>query len=836
MPRKLAYLVFLSLLSLPAAGQICSPPPVSIGLGGTPGSVMSADFDGDTHPDLAVSVENEDGTGRLDIHLGNGDGTFRTSSVETGIEGAGVLAPVAAQLGGGPGLDIVWGNRHCSPFALHVFLDNGDGTYADPISHEVSDPPGSVFITDLDGDTRNDLISGAEICHHYSVLRGRGGGDFDTEERYLGGDTTMSIFAADLDGEGGIDFVLANAWSQDLLVFMNGVLDASTAYFGGTDPRSVWLADLDGRNGPDMAVANSGSDDVSIFFNLGDGTFGRDVRYPVGEGPISIVAADLDGDSDLDLATTNEGSMDASLLLNRGDGSFAAEMRIAGGYRPVGMTAADFDGDGTGDLAVAGSGGLALFFHPADGRYSPYDTLPVVQEPDPEVAPGPGAIAVADLDGDGRPDLAVASWGSREVVIFSNGGDGTFPAPVRLPTTADVQPVGVVAADLDGADGDDLLVLLGPPGDFGRIWPLYNEGDGTFRTDMYYFLGRGSVEIVAADLDGTRGPDVAAANAGSEDVSVRLNDGDGTLGPLNTYPVGRAALGIAVADLDGTNGPDLVVASPEVGGRAITVLLNFGDGTFRPGIGYGEGRLSEAAAVDAADLDGDTRPDVVLAQSAGPVHVFLGDGQGSFARVDEYEAGPSPRDVLIHDLDGRDGPDILVAGHDQGVVSVLFNEGDGTFAEAVAYGAGNSPFSLAAADLDGIAGSEIVVANLLTHGLSVIGGCSGPDWLLRSDAIVSRDPLDPPLDEIFTGFGDFSLDLEGPDGRPGKGEGTGPAPPGSDDDDHAYLRGYDGAGWNDLDTAARSDPDRPLIFYEVTGEDPRLRVRRDRRGGIRVLY
>ena len=120
---------------------------------------------------------------------------------------------------------------------------------------------------------------------------------------------------------------------------------------------SIAIGDLNGDRVPDLAVANSESDNVSILLGVGDGTFADAAHYAAGDRPWSVAIGDLDGDQVPDLAVANQGSYpepgNASVLVGRGDGTFAAAAHYGAGFGPSSVAIADLDGDQVPDLAVA---------------------------------------------------------------------------------------------------------------------------------------------------------------------------------------------------------------------------------------------------------------------------------------------------------------------------------------------------------------------------------------------------------------------------------------------------------------------------------------------------
>ena len=195
-----------------------------------------------------------------------------------------------------------------------------------------------------------------------------------------------------------------------------------------------------------------------------------------------------------------------------------------------------------------------------------------------------GSACVADLNGDGKPDLAVVDGDS--VAILKNNGGGTFAAPVNFPLGGHAYPRSIIAADLDGDGKPDLVIAGGYIG--GIVTVLKNNGGGTFATPAVYGISGSYIltSVVAADLDGDGKLDLAVCDLGSGgQVYVLIGNGDGTLNPpdiFHMFPVGNGPFGVGPqsmcsADLDGDGDIDLAVADDASGGY-VAILKNDGNG------------------------------------------------------------------------------------------------------------------------------------------------------------------------------------------------------------------------------------------------------------------
>ncbi len=326
--------------------------------------------------------------------------------------------------------------------------------FGPPTDYAAGDNPRSVFIADLDGDGDNDLAVANEVSDNVSVLLNNGDGTFAPNVDYDAGDQPRSVFSADLDRDGDNGLAVANLSGHTASVLLNngdGTFAPKMDYSAGSVPTSVFIADLDGNGDNDLAVANI-SDAVSVLLNTGDGTFAPEVSYGAGDGPWSVFSADLDGDGDSDLAVANFTSDNVSVLLNNGDGTFAPKVHYAAGDQPLSVFSADLDGDGDNDLAVANftSDNVSVLLNNGNGRFAP--------SVDYQAAGLPYSVVSGDLDGDGDNDLAVSNWDGfpGNVSVLLNNGDGTF-AP-KVDYAAGDQPTSVFIADLDGDGDKDLAV------------------------------------------------------------------------------------------------------------------------------------------------------------------------------------------------------------------------------------------------------------------------------------------------------------------------------------------------------------------------------------------
>ena len=280
------------------------------------------------------------------------------------------------------------------------------------------------------------------MSQNVSVLLGQPGGGYVPDP--AGAPSAAgagAVAAADVNGDGRPDLLVPDYNSGGVTVLLGqagGGFAFESKPATGLNPRALALADFNGDGRPDMAVINRGSDSVTILLRQPLGGFAAPgAAIPVGSHPSGIVAADLNGDGLPDLGVANYTSGNVSLLLNAGGAGFVPDPAspLATGPSTLGIAAGDFDGDGRTDLAITNhdSNLLYVLLRRPGGGYAPDSSSPI------GLPVGPSGVAAGDLDGDGHPDLAVASDQANTVSVLLDrpptpAGNTTVTNPPVPPT------------------------------------------------------------------------------------------------------------------------------------------------------------------------------------------------------------------------------------------------------------------------------------------------------------------------------------------------------------------------------------------------------------------
>ena len=322
----------------------------------------------------------------------------------------------------------------CCTFNVPVLLGNGDGTFQPALNNYAGPNPSTVAVGDFNGDGKLDVaVHIASYTKNISVLLGQADGKFQPliQSSTVGG----FLVPGDFNSDGKLDLASANyvSFDQNSRTYTNGNLSvvlgngdgtfsAATAHSAGLHPFSVAVSDFNADGKFDLAVINFGdpysspqiNGSATVLLGRGDGSFNPSFNYSAGVASVSGVVGDFNGDGTQDLAVANLGSYyqgsftnsSVSVLLGKGDGIFQAAVNYDAGAAPVSLAVADFNGDGKPDLAVANynSTNVSVLLGQGDGTFQSPVSFRTGQIPQYS----PGSLALGDFDGDGRVDLAVA--------------------------------------------------------------------------------------------------------------------------------------------------------------------------------------------------------------------------------------------------------------------------------------------------------------------------------------------------------------------------------------------------------------------------------------------
>lgn len=737
--------------------------------------VVTGDFNGDGKPDLAVSnrcVSRDDCTqGSVGVLLGNGDGTYQPviNSNSGAVFGSMTLGDFNRDGNLDVALDSECLDTGCTNGAVEVLLGNGDGSFRPPVAYPSGGNSFSVESGDLNGDGKLDLIA-VTGSNTAAVLLGNGDGTFQAPSSVTtssaGGNS--AVYLGDFDGDNKLDLAVVSSscdatptCTRSVSVLLGNGDGTFRAPVGnqsvvGFNAQAVALADVNGDGKLDLAVVDAcvpstdtcTNESIEVFLGNGDGTFRPPESSPSLTNDVTSIAfADLNGDGKLDLGAVDSNAAQDTIMLGAGDGTFhASNIYETEGVSPLFGVFGDFNADGNIDLAVSNEcsdldctiGSVVALLGNGKGTFHapigyPASANSVLQ-----------SLAVADFNGDGRPDLAQSalifdsSSSLLSVTVFLGQTDGTFVPGVKSvvgPKGFDsFLPDPLVAGDFNQDGKTDLATVACSDqacNAFG-LAVLLGKGDGTFQppslsTPIIAFT------LTAGDFNGDGKLDLAGVTITCSDpficndsfVNILLGNGDGTFQDPVKYPfVGFHTGSMTVGDFNRDGNFDLVVANANCGQfdcptGTLTVLLGNGDGTFQTAVNYPSGDFG-AYSVAIGDFNKDGKADLAVSNlgacfffpcGSSSLGLLLGNGDGTFQAASILSSGPvgpaasDVRSIAAADLDGDGNLDLALSTR-----TVLLGNGDGTFKDPQSYNLGtNDGIAQVVADLNGDSKPDLAV-------------------------------------------------------------------------------------------------------------------------------
>ena len=371
-------------------------------------------------------------------------------------------------------------------------------------------------------------------------------------------------------------------------------------------------------------------------------------------GATQMLAADLNGDGRSDLILAQDGTSSFIWVVLAGS---------AGGFAPaapydVGITnsnhavaVGDLNADGKPDLVV----GSAILLNNGDGTFHAGAPYPY----NGQLGPSPGgSVSIGDFNGDGRPDLVYFAVHGGVQVVFGNG-DGTFVAGPLTPGSYSNTSIAVGDFNRDGKLDIAAYVRHPYSQDLQAVWTQLGRGDGTFgpplQTDISNVSRQAGQPFGTADFNGDGRLDLYLGTL------VLLGNGDGTFTALPShFSASRVELLVGVGDFNSDGKVDFVAS---VSYADLAIAFGNGDGTFTIGPVF---YATERSSLVAGDFNGDGKLDVAVGFSTDSVRLLLGDGKGHFATAESLESGGlGPTSIAVGDFN-RDGKiDLAVANPGQ---------------------------------------------------------------------------------------------------------------------------------------------------------------------------
>lgn len=647
--------------------------------------------------------------------------------------------------------------------------------------------------------------------------------DFSPSQSFATGPDPWSVASGDLDGDGKPELIIANRLSNNVSVCKNtttvgsiatGSFAARQDFATGTNPNAVCVADIDRDGRLDLIVANtnSSSNSVSVLRNTSVGgviSFAAKQDFTVGLNPISVTTGDIDGDGRPEIIVPNSGTNTISILRNLSvqgnitSSSFAAKQDYTVGTTPYAVSVGDLDGDGKFDLAIVNAISNTISVMRNTATTGVIDSNSFAVRQDFTASTGPISITMADIDLDGKLDLAVAnSSGVGTISIFRNTSTtgiintGSFAARQDFTVGGSTTPVELCVGNLDGDNKPDIAVAnLGgnSVSVFRNTSTSGSIGVGSFAARVDFSIGGGARSVTIVDLDADGRPDLAAANRSTSSVAVLRNSDfppvifsfspvSGVVGStvtingsyFNPTPANNIVyFGATQATVTAATATSLTVTVPSGATHSPLSVLNavsgltcFSLASFNPVFAPAKSALSVldfptkqnfatgagASAVAVGDLDGDGKSDLAVANYiSGTVSLYRNISTtgsitaSSFASKVDLVAGASPNSVAIGDLNGDGKLDLAVANNGSNSVSVFRNIASsgsltaGSFAAKVDFTTASTPWFVAIHDMDKDGKSDLIVTNSGAASVSILRNTSVGGTIVASSFAAKVD-------------------------------------------------------------------------------------------------
>ncbi|HZQ54219.1 MAG TPA: FG-GAP-like repeat-containing protein [Bryobacteraceae bacterium] len=590
----------------------------TVGMDNEPFSVVVGDFNGDGKPDIATANNCANlsacgSAGNVTILLNDGRGNFFAAPAFSSSVDA--VAIASGDFNGDGRLDLAIAdsciNRSsCTPTgAVTILLGDGTGSFSPVSSPIVDDQPSSIAVGDFNGDGNLDLGVGGQ-SGTVTILLGDGTGQFSAASSFRGGD---SIAVGDFNEDGNLDLIAGST-----LLLGDGAGNFIATYNTGAQAGAV--GDFNGDGHLDIAATSSGS--VLILLGDGKGNFVQTASVPVGLNPGQVTIGDVNGDGRLDLVVANQAASESNYTVG---------------------SASVLLGDGTGNFGLASS---------------------------PSVTFGARSVALGDFDGDGKLDMAVASWNflisvlsqprASEIGIPStlDFGAQNLNANITLPLTITntgrmtLNVTAVVVQPGTNAGTNDFTAQLNTCA--SGVQPGASCSLSiSFTPSM---VGPESAMLTVTDDSGTGMQTVTLTGTGVQPfdnaISVTLSS------TQLTYP-GATNVIVAVAGSDNARVTGTVTLFD--GAAALITLPLNGNGKahwyISPGLAVGAHQISAAYSGDANNAAGKSAP-VAVTVSPAPVHLSASCGKASLAYGQNYSCtvtvgsnAGAPSGVIIYAVD-----------------------------------------------------------------------------------------------------------------------------------------------------------------------------------------
>ncbi|TXI68435.1 MAG: hypothetical protein E6Q41_04105, partial [Cyclobacteriaceae bacterium] len=697
-------------------------------------------------------------------------------------------------------------------FSTGVTFDNTH--FAPPVEFTLTGADYDVTIGDLDNDGLPDVVAEGGTAATTRFRNTHTSGPINTSSLSDNG-TSANIRSPrlqDLDGDGKLDLMGVSTISR------NNSTTGNISFLPNINlpVDQLGLADFsdvnqDGKT--DILIVEQSlaaniieNQTANLTGNFTTGTFASFQRSLITRltSRGSVVGADFDNDGYADMITSNFTLDNISIYKNgkryRANAtSFEVSVELNVGDNPQRMYTGDFDRDGKLDVLVLHGAGttstlLVLLQNTSTVGNISFSRIDLTNPSASTTA------AVADLDGDGRPEIITTSESGNRFSIFKNihtGGPLTaasFAAPFNTTVTA---PRGITTGDLN-LDGKPEIILtraagllvvyenfissFSPPtitsftpatGAVGTTVTITGTNFSTTPANNIVYFGATKATVTAATS--TQLTVIVPSGTTHKPISVAVNGltaqsrlmfittftgetlSSCSFAPKVDFATANAPTSVWLHDLNTDGNPDIITTNKN--SNTVSVLLANGTGGFNLKTDYVTGSTPYYLAI--GDLNGDGKPDLIVTNdnpSLPPnyISVLLGNGDGTFASKTDFLVGVSPQSLALGDLNLDGKLDVIVANSNETTVSVLLGTGNGSLAPKTNYTVLFGTTDVAVLDANKDSKPDIVVLNYFNNTLSILLGDGSGGLGAKTDFATGVGPVNLALADLN---GDGNTDL-----------------------------------------------------------------------------
>lgn len=587
-----------------------------------------------------------------------------------------------------------------------------------------------------------------------------------TKERIKSVSFVKSLDVGDVTGDGQADIVCVSGRSTAVIILPGGPNGSFGEPFNvalEAPPATVKIRPFSNKGDRAIFVVQDGK--VVVLVPSSGRSF-RKLVAPAARSAIDVDVADLDGNDVPDLLVAE---VDRLLLLRgNGDGTFGAPSTLDARYGARHVLATEVDRGARPDVLVIGEEGL-LVYRVDKAVAGDEDTQGSVQTTEPRCllsSPDISAVSVADIDGNGYPDLAVTDAGRGIVSLLMGGADGRFELGESYATGRGPEQIvlgdftrdGTIDAVVLNHVGDSIVLLPGTSGGFcssrslladardlsamavgdfdgnghldiaavseesGTVILFAGNGRGSFTTHVPLRVGSQPRAAIAARFRPGDTDDLAVANFGADEVVVLQGGAQDPFGTTQRVPVGEGPSAIVAGAFSVAGRADLAVANQV--SSTVSILRNDGNGHFA--VSEDIPIETEPGFLILGDTNGDGRLDLLVGNDrSNTVVVLLGTAEG-FAPAKKDQLGDRARPLVAEDLNGDGHVDLVMTDEGADMVEILPGTAGRAFGSRLRVPAGPHPHSVAAGDFNEDGLPDLAVLHRNGRTVSILFNTDGP--------------------------------------------------------------------------------------------------------------